>query len=271
VVNLPNTAPFELFLGYFRSTEVTNNIVENGKPMANKLRIKLQTRSRGRYEYGQKRGKLHGGSLHRVLQDSPVSERVFRQHKVVDTLDTAVMVLVDCSGSMSGEKFEMACVGAGSVVEALRPLHIECSVLGFTNNAVDGSDDPVIFNFKKYGEQITTSELVSRFNIASGYLWENTDGDAIVYAYHQLMQRKEKRKVLLVLSDGSPSGRGKAGDIVAYTKLVTDTIYNSNTVDMYGIGIMDSDVKKYYKKNVVVYKLSELSYNMLSIIDRSLT
>ena len=253
---------------YFKTAVVDSYITSNAKPLANKLRIKLQTRSRSRYEYGKKRGKLHTGSLHRVLQvDSPIAERVFRHKVTSDTLDTAVCLLVDCSGSMSGDKFEMACAGAGSMAEALKPLNIPYSVYGFTN--LHTNDDPMVWLFSEFGERVNQNTLVSRFRTAAGALWENTDGDAIAYATYRLQQRKEHRKVLVVLSDGSPAGRSKAGNITSYTK---QTVENAEAlgIDVYGIGILDSNVTNFYKKNVVVNKLDKLAPTILSIIDRSI-
>lgn len=254
--------------GYFKDHVVNSYITSNARPLANKLRIKLQTRSRDRYEYGQKKGKLHTGSLHRLFSgDTDNATRIFRKRIVSDVLDTAVTLLVDCSGSMSGEKFEMACAGAGAMAEALKPLNIQYNVLGFTNTS--GEDNPIIWVFNEFGERVSSSELVKRFSIASGCLWENTDGDAIAYASYVLGMRKEARKVLLVLSDGSPAGRDHAGDIGPYTEKVIKDVENSG-VDVYGIGIMDGNVSHYYQKHVVVNKLDKLAPTILSILDRSI-
>ena len=253
---------------YFQEHKVNTYITSNGKALANQLRMRLQTRSRDRYEYGVKRGSLHTGSLHKLITGSEESsKRVFRKRIVSDTVDTAVTLLVDCSGSMSGSKFEMACAGAGAMAEALKPLNISYSVYGFTNTRHD--DDPIIWVFNEFGERVPQAELVSRFKRASACLWENTDGDAIAYAAHMLNQRKEHRKVLLVLSDGSPAGRGIYGDIEAYTLQAVKNAENSG-VDVYGIGILDSNVRHFYKKHEVVEKLEMLAPTILSVLDRSM-
>ena len=252
--------------GMLRKEGVSGYITSIAKPLANKLRMSLQTRSRDRYEYGQRRGKLHNGSLHRLMHEDKA--KVFRKRVVSDTLDTAVCLLVDCSGSMSGYKFDMACCGAGALAEALKPLNIPFTTLGFTNHA-DKKDAPMIWVFNDFGERVNSTELVNRFAIASGVLWENTDGDAIVYAHAQLAKRKEKRKVLIVLSDGMPAGRTWAGDAQSYTK---DVISNAEKagIDVYGIGICDNNVVDYYKKNVVVDRLEDLSRTILTVVDRSI-
>jgi hypothetical protein len=255
-------------VGYMKDDKVSAYITSNSKPLANQLRMRLQTRSRDRYEYGLKRGKLHTGSLHKLLSgDTEASTRIFRKRIVSDTLDTAVTLLVDCSGSMSGKKFEMACSGAGAMAEALKPLNIAFNVLGFTN--VEGNDEPMVWVFNDFGERVSTPELVSRFKTASGCLWENTDGDALAYAAYVLSLRKEKRKVLLVLSDGSPAGRDSHGDITAYTARVVKDIESSG-VDVYGIGILDDNVRHFYKKHEVVNNIDNLSSTILSVLDRSI-
>lgn len=255
------------YAGYFKLHEINGYITSNAKPMSNKLRLKLQTRSRDRYEYGLKRGKLHNGSLHRVLHgDVPSAERLFRQRKVNDTLDTAVCLLVDCSGSMSGSKFEMACAGAGAVGEALKPLGVAYTTLGFTNTLE--KEDPIVWVFNEFGERVPQDELVKRFNRASACLWQNSDGDGIAYATHMLQQRKEPRKVLIVLSDGSPAGREWAGDVEAYTKRTIDNAIKNN-IDVYGIGIMDTNVTRFYEKHVVVNDINNLSKTILQVLDRS--
>jgi cobalamin biosynthesis protein CobT len=168
---------------------------------------------------------------------------------------------------MSGNKFEMACSGAGAMAEALKPLNIAFNVLGFTN--VEGNDEPMIWVFNDFGERVSTPELVSRFKTASGCLWENTDGDALAYAAYVLSLRREKRKVLLVLSDGSPAGRDSHGDITAYTARVVKDIESSG-VDVYGIGILDDNVRHFYKKHEVVNNIDNLSSTILSVLDRSI-
>ena len=265
---LPRVVSDVLSSGYLHTTEISNYITSNARPMANKLRIKLQTRSKDRYEYGKKKGKLHNGSLHRLVSGvDTAAERVFRQRVVSDTTDTALCLLVDCSGSMSGTKFDMACAGAGAVSEALKPLNIAHSIYGFTNTVTE--EDPIIWLFSEFGERVTQPELLKRFEKASGGLWQNSDGDAIAYATARLAQRKEHRKVLLVLSDGSPAGREHAGDVEAYT-LQTVQQAEKMGIDVYGIGINDTNVTRFYKKNIVVKDLRDLSPTILTIIDRSI-
>lgn len=265
---IPKMVTDYLGCGYLHKPTIDNYITSNAKPMANKLRLKLQTRSRDRYEYGKKKGKLHNGSLHRIVSsDDKTASKVFRQRVVSDTTNTAVCLLVDCSGSMSGTKFDMACAGAGAFAEALKPLNIAYSIYGFSNTVDE--EHPLVWLFSEYGEKTPQQELIKRFDKVSGGLWQNSDGDAIAYATSKLAGRPEHRKVLVVLSDGSPAGREHCGDITSYTYEAVKTAEN-NGVDVYGIGIKDDNVKRFYKNHVVVNDLDKLSPTILTIIDRSI-
>jgi hypothetical protein len=256
--------------GYLSVGAVENIINNSAKPLSNALRMKLQVRSKGRYEYGTKTGKLHTGSLHRLVsaRGTAAESRVFRKHVTSDTLDTAVSVLVDCSGSMSGSKFDTASAAAISVALALKPLHIPFNILGFTNTC--GNDDPIIWVFNDWNENVTQPELIKRFVRASGELFENTDGDAVAWANNYLVGRKEKRKLLLVMSDGSPAGRTHAGAIGPYTKKVVSDIEKRKEVEIYGVGIMDTNVCRYYTKHCVINNNNELTPTILSILDKAI-
>jgi hypothetical protein len=251
---------------------IVNETIDNvAKPLSNKLRVKLQVRSQGRYEGNKKRGNIHSGGLHKIItaKGTDSESKVFRQHIVSDTLDTAVSLLVDCSGSMSGNKYAVACAAAGALSYALEPLHISHCIYGFTNSEI-GNEEPVIFRFKKWGERVAQEKLLSRFSEASSHLNNNSDGDAIAYTAHDLLQQKAHRKILIVLSDGSPSGRWHAGDVTQYTHDVINSIEKGKKMEIHGIGIRDTNVQMYYKNNRVITKIEDLPNAVLSILDKSI-
>lgn len=258
-------------VNYLNMLVVKRELENNVRPLAGKLRTKLQVRSKGHYEYGTKSGKLHTGSLHRLVsgRGTEAESRVFRRHVTSDTLDTAVSLLVDCSSSMSGIKFYTATAAAASVAMALKPLHLPFNVLGFSTEYT-GECRPIINVFNDWGENVTQEELLHRFGVAAGKLEDNSDGDCIAWAANYLQHRKEKRKILIVLSDGAPAGRYWAGSVSAYTKEVISTLERQRLVEVYGIGILDHNVTMYYTKNMVINKVSELPSVLLSTLDKAL-
>ena len=234
----------------------------------NRVRQLLQVRDRARWEYARKSGQMHRPALHRVvIKDAPgFNQRIFKKKIVSDTLNTAITVLIDSSGSMSGDKYGHAIAAACMLNESLgNTLHMPIEILGFT----EWGKTPVNFIHRKHNDRLVSKEkLVVGLEDAGRRLLNNADGDSILWAYDRLCQRKEKRKLLIVISDGSPAYSGTRGDIVKYTKDVVARIQDERKVEVYGIGVMDSNVRMFYKDNCVIHSSSELEPALLNLIER---
>lgn len=234
---------------------------------ANKVRRLLQIRSKGKNEYGTKRGSLHPSNLYRaVLKNAPgYNERVFKRHITAETLDTSVTVLVDISGSMSGHKVAHAILGAAQLSDAIgNALHIPVDILGFTELGINNA----MFVYRTFNDKFLSREkLIDRMLHSTNYMQNNCDGDSVLYGYHRLKQQRSKRKLMIVLSDGSPAS-GKRGDVYAFTKATVQQIENSKSVDIVGVGIMDDNVKRIYKQHHVISSAEEIEKALLSIIER---
>ena len=236
---------------------------------ANKVRMLLQIRSRATYQYGTKSGNLHPSNLYRVvLKDAPgYNERVFKKRIVKDTLNTAVTVLVDISGSMSGSKFANAAQAAVQLSHTVgNTLHIPVEIVGFTEHECRNA----MFIYRKHDTKLLSSEeLAKRMYSSAKHMNQNCDGDSVMWGYNRLVHRKEKRKVLIVLSDGQPAS-SKGGNIAGYTHDVAKEIEKGRHVELVGIGIMDSTVKKFYKDHAIITSANEIEHALLSVIDRKL-
>lgn len=236
---------------------------------AQQVRRLLQIRARSRFEYGQKKGRLDQSRLARIgMRDAPgFNERIFKNKIVNDTTDTAVTVLLDASGSMHGSKWAHAIKSAELINATVsRALGIPLEVLAFTDDHV-GS---VIYEAKKFNQlRVGDEELLNRLSWATSYMSGNADGEAVLYAYQRLRQRKEKRRVLIVVSDGAPSC-SREGDIDTFTKEVIEEIEADRHVDIYGLGLMSSSVRHYYKHHVVVSRGDSLEQALLTLIDKSI-
>lgn len=227
----------------------------------------LQVETRKRPHFNQKRGRLDASKLYRVtIPESSVSERLFKTKDESKALDTAVSVLVDYSGSMnSKEKIGTAAATACALNELFRTLRVNCEILGFSeinfrNNAT--------FVFKPFNQQVSDDNLAEYMSIASCAMGNNCDGDNILIAAHRLKQQKQPRKVLIVLSDGSPCGG--LGDIDGFTKQVIQKIESEREIDIIGIGIQDCNVKRLYKTNQVVNNLNELPTKLIDTLENIL-
>lgn len=224
---------------------------------------------------GHRKGKLHSPSLYRVSQGDP---RVFAVKEEHVSKDTAVCLLVDNSGSMYGEKMALATTASYALSTTLEAVKIAHEVLGFTSGsyynvpplmrqameediASSGIEydrlEPIMIPIYKAFDERINATVKRRFaymlNAQKG-LAGNIDGESLEYAAERLMRRSEKRKVMIVLSDGQPAGSDKSGPHLSF---VTRQLEKSG-IECIGIGIMDGSVKKYYPKWTVINNAQEL-------------
>jgi hypothetical protein len=239
---------------------------EHGRGLAKHVRRLLQVRSQSRYEHGMKRGRVSPKSIYRGALQGPASQRVFKKRFDSDVLDTAVYLLCDSSGSMGGWGEDAKIVNAGISIrllnDAISSIGIPLEVAMF-----DYHNTPRHALVKNFTQRVDGGILMDRFAAGIDRLMgSNTDGESILWAYERLMRRKEKRKVMIVLSDGQPAGG--SGDIKTYTKTVIEEIEKRNQIDLYAIGIMTESVKRFYKNSVVIQRADQLESALLNVIEK---
>jgi len=88
-----------------------------------------------------------------------------------------------------------------------------------------------------------------------------------------LRARKEKRKVMIVLSDGQPTaaftaGDQRGGDCVRALKDTVQMIEGERNTSIYGIGILHMGVKDIFKKHVIIQRPSDLESVILNLLDK---
>lgn len=240
---------------------------DHGHALAGKVRRLLQIQSRDRYKFGQKKGKLDGKNLYRItMRDAKgFNERVFKQRFENDTLDTAVSLLVDFSGSMGGTKIATAIHSALLLAEAINTsLRIPLEVLGFS----DQGKSSIISIFKTFDLPCSTEILKDRMLRSTRYMIQNADGEAVLYQYSRIKPRKEKRKIMIVLSDGSPASDRSGSS--RHMEEVSKRLKAQREVDLYGIGICDDNVERYYNESKVIWNPEELEDALLSVIEKKL-
>lgn len=241
----------------------------NPRVLGNKLRRLLQVRSVGRWEGGKKHGRLAKRSLYRAasptLGSGEWNQKIYRQKADAIKLDTAVYLLVDASGSMAGNKYNLASVSAGLLVDAISTaLRVPVEVAAFTTNWHDSDEERTqYYEIKLFNEPVKFEGVLNRMGHIK-QLANNEDGDAVLEAYRRLRARKEPRKLLIVLSDGGPAGY--VGDSYGYLKDVVNQIYEAGDIEMYGIGIEDKNVEYFYKDAKSIKSADELEETVLNVI-----
>ena len=239
---------------------------------------------------GFRSGRLNSAGLHRLFAND---DRIFRRKFEAKTKDTAVGLLIDNSGSMSGKKQAVAMATGFALSQTLERVGIPHEVVGFTTGSMNvpglsgrmisaeqsrigrhfSRVEPLYMPiFKEFQERLTP-EVKRRFASAHSdqdFLSQNADGECVEIATNRLLRRPEKRKVLIVLSDGSPSCPGVHADqLYKLHKAIKDA--ETQKVDLVGIGILSEAVRSFYPRHIVLKDLNSLPGTVMGELTRILT
>jgi len=112
---------------------------------------------------------------------------------------------------------------------------------------------PIYKDFNERIDAIVRKRMAYAMN-AQNDLCQNIDGESLLYAVDRLSKQREKRKVVIVLSDGQPAGCHNAGAHLRYAVKRVE----ASGIECIGIGIKDDSVERYYPKHVVLEELEAL-------------
>lgn len=219
-------------------------------------------------------------------------DRIYKRLEHGESWDTAVTLLWDCSGSMgsselAGNKAALARLAAIAFHEALLLGGIPHEVLGFNTG---GGRSPELLRLStraaRNGEDMRRysriDELDDRmvfvpFGQADGRAICaisgracNRDGECVLWAAKRLAQRPERRRVLIVGSDGEPQGARYHATERRYLKRVVQDVMLAG-LEVYGIGIMSEAVRDYYPNYVTINKPQDLPRVVMGQLLRLLT
>ncbi|MET2951250.1 hypothetical protein ABXV18_24520 [Vibrio owensii] len=234
--------------------------------------------NKSRWEGGKKRGRVNNAALSRLLNNDP---RVFRTREEMKTKEVAVTLLIDCSGSMSGGRINVATETAWALAEVLSKLNINFEVLGFTTDDAQWRKDefksmydemmgkgsveewsrlePVYIPiFKGFNERFGVEQKKRLSSVTrTRFLANNVDGESLEYAAERLLRQKEPGKTIIVLSDGAPCAYGSTWGFQKHLKEVVANL-KKKQVNIVGIGIQTDSVKSYFPKSVVIDRVEDL-------------
>ena len=193
-----------------------------------------------------------------------LSTQVFFKKFQKKALNTACSFLLDQSGSMTGKRIEETKKLMILLAEVLKGLRIKFEIIGHHMPYTEKIDNMGTFFrrgaiqyeiFKTFEEDWNTVRHRMVDCYATGC---NADGEAVMFVYQRLLNRKEQRKILFVLSDGLPSSDGGNAYVDgAYLKRVVEKIAKT-PIELYAFGI-DTDLpKQFYGENNFVFIKSVL-------------
>lgn len=225
---------------------------------AKKLRREIQKiqEHKTRDLKGLRRGTLDSSALWKV---GVHSDAVFAKRAIPETSSCAFYLLLDNSGSMRASightgnqdlhKYEAARY-ASAIVEAAVAGLVPCKIALFNcggqvnHSVIRTFDDKSCVNRSWNSLKVTDG-------IPKGY---NCDSVNIRVAAEELKRRREKKKILLILSDGEPSAYDSYGEALGE---VHDAVKEARRAGVIVIPIMFGDItflKQSYKQYAVMYE-----------------
>jgi cobaltochelatase CobT len=252
--------------------------------MANRLQRKLLAQQNTHWDFNMEEGYLDTSRLSRIIAN-PQNKLSYKKEKEIEFKDTIVSLLIDNSGSMRGRPITVAALCSDILAKTLERCQIKTEILGFTTKAWKGGEsrekwikekkpsNPGRLNdlrhiiYKSAESPSRRSKQNLGLLLREGILKENIDGEALLWANSRLKNRQEKRKILIIISDGAPVDDStlsvNPGNYLE--KNLREVIYQvekNKEVELIAIGI-GHDVSRYYSKAVTIMDVDQLGEVLL--------
>ncbi|WP_347557677.1 cobalamin biosynthesis protein CobT [Robbsia sp. KACC 23696] len=253
-------------------------------PLRAKLERVLKSEEATHWQSEQERGELHRAALFRFAA-SPGYRTPFQTRRIHPTRDTAVTLLVDRSGSMAASKIALARLCVAALCDAMTRLGFACEVLGYCSvedpemrayhrhwlaagNAPDGYNRFVEKLDLQVYKRFDSNNLSGIAAIECGH--ENPDGEALSWAAARLSERRERRHVLMVFSDGYPSTADGNPAILGADLKRRVADLQLQGIELVGVGILNDAVETFYPVTAVVEKLEDLPASAFALLGKAL-
>ena len=253
--------------------------------IANRLQRKLLAQQNRNWDFNMEEGYLDTSRLSRIIAN-PQNKLSYKQEKEVEFKDTVVSLLIDNSGSMRGRPITVAALCSDILAKTLERCLIKTEILGFTTKAWKGGasrekwikegkpSNPGRLNdlrhiiYKSADSPSRRSKQNLGLLLREGILKENIDGEALLWANNRLKNRQEKRKILIVISDGAPVDDStlsvNPGNYLERNlRDVINQIESKKEIELVAIGI-GHDVSRYYSKAITIMDVDQLGEVLLN-------
>ena len=175
------------------------------KPISMMLQKSIMNVLKQRQRGAAERGLLMGSRLDHSSYYRNDGKIFTKRNRPNDEISLAVGVLVDMSGSMSGERIRIAQAMTLVVYDFCCALNIPVTIYGH-DTIYGGSVD--LYSFAEF-DSLDGNDKYRLMNIHDG--GSNRDGCAVRFVAEKLCKRTEQTKLFIVVSDGQPADSGYYG------------------------------------------------------------
>jgi len=239
---------------------------------ARQLQARLALPEVDGWDSGQEAGQIDGSRLTQLIA-SPQERRLFRTEHLAPRADCALSVLVDCSGSMKTHALALA-TALDVLLRAAERAGLQTELLGYTTGAWNGGR--ALRDWRRAGKppqpgrlnelnHLVFKDYASPYRSARGSLAallkpelfrECVDGEALRWASARLQAQDVRRRILLVVSDGSPmdSATALANDpqyLDRHLQATAAQLESQGQIELRGVGV-GLDLSAYYQRSVVL-------------------
>jgi cobaltochelatase CobT len=247
--------------------------------LAKRLMRVLLARQTRTWQFDLEEGVLDGARLAPFVA-SHGNARPFKAEQESPFPSTVVTLLIDHSGSMRGRPMLIAALTVEIFARVLERCGVRCEVLGFTTRDWDGGaparewasagypPEPGRLNALEHIVIKSADMPWRRARAALGLflhdemLKENIDGEALAWAHGRLLTRPELRRILVVVSDGTPMDEATLAAngheyLEQHLVSVVEQIETRSPVQLAAIGI-GHNVSAFYSNATTVARMEQL-------------
>ncbi len=254
------------------NTKLVNNL-------AKKLEKLLYSLDFSTWKFDQDEGFFDSSRFSQFIANSKNSN-IFKLENENTEKNTVVSLLLDNSGSMRGKPIVTSAMTAEIITKTLEKCKVNVEILGFTTKEWKGGKSKKLWEKKNkdcnpgrlndllhivYKDADTPwnqTKLNLGLVLKDGLLKENIDGEALIWASNRLKKRNEKKKILIVISDGAPVddatlSSNNSNILDNHLKEVVSEIEKMKAIEIIAIGI-GHDVSKYYSRAFTIDDVDKL-------------
>lgn len=244
----------------------------NHRVIARRIERLVSTNATYAWESGRDEGTIDGRRLAGLIA-SESAIGIFQDESVQADTGLSLTILLDCSGSMRHHHLSVS-AGVDCFVRACSSLDIPVEVLGFTTGSWNGGR--VRQQWRRSGllsgvgrvaerEHLVVKSFDSDYRrrrgafaaLLKGDIYrEGLDGEAVDWACSRAARRMEQRRLVVVISDGSPaeSATAEANDelyLSRHLRQVVDSWTASGMIEVAALGL-EMDMTPFYGRSELV-------------------